>query len=85
MLAIKNGAAKKPRREPRRKLNKVVTDDNIPLPDREIAKPKSSTETGHTRLAIEDKVKTNFAPKVSTTDIVKQDPITKGDVDLDGK
>ncbi len=54
-----------------------MTDDNIALPDREIAKPKNSTRTGHTRLATEDKVKTNVVPKMSTTDIVKNMQFTK--------
>ena len=76
-LAIKDGSAKKARRETRRKLNTAVTEDNTPLPDREIAKPKISTDTGHTRLATEDKVKTNAAPKMSTTDIFKKIQFTK--------
>jgi hypothetical protein len=42
------------------------------LNDKDIAKPKISTESGATKLAIEDKVKTNVAPKMSTTDIVKK-------------
>ena len=71
-LAIQDGSAKKARREPRRKLNTAVTQDTIPLNDKDIAKPKISTESGATKLAIEDKVKTNVAPKMSTTDIVKK-------------
>ena len=43
-----------------------MTDDTIPLNDKEIAKPKLSIESGATKLAIEDKVKTNVAPKMST-------------------
>ena len=71
-LAIQDGSNKNTRREPRRKLNTAVTDDTIPLKDKEIAKPKLSIESGATKLAIEDKAKTNVAPKMSTTDIVRK-------------
>ncbi len=87
-LAILHGNTKKTRREPRRKLNTAVTQDTISLNDKDIAKPKISTESGATKLAIEDKVKTNVAPKMSsTTEMVKKtntkQATKKHDIDLD--
>ncbi len=76
-LAIQDGAAKKPSRAPKRNPSRTVTDDDIPLSHREIAKPKNSADTGHARLAIEDKVKANAAPNMSTTETVKNNQLTK--------
>ena len=66
MLALEDGVAKRPRRQPKKNPNRATAvDDEIPLHDKEIARPKTSTETGHTKLAIEDKRNTNVAPKMA--------------------
>ena len=80
-LAIEDGLAKKPRRQPRRNTNRATpVDDEIPLHDRDLAKPKTSTETGRTKLAIEDKPKTVVAPKIAQPEASKgviKDKLTK--------
>ena len=54
-FAIEDGLAKKARRQPSRNANKATAvDDEIPLHDQDLAKPKTSTETGRTKLATED-------------------------------
>ena len=72
---------KRPRRQPKKNPNRAAAvDDEIPLHDKEIARPKTSTETGHTKLEIEDKRNTNvglkMAQPVARNKIVK-DKLTK--------
>ena len=65
-LVIADGVAKRPGRQPRRNPNRATpVDDEIPLHDGDLAKTKTSRETGRTKLAIEDKPKTVVAPRTA--------------------
>ena len=64
-LAIEDGSAKNPRRQPRRNSNRATpADGEIPLHVWDLAKPKTSTEISNTKMASEDKPKTVLPPKM---------------------